>query len=76
MRSADCYVFCHYTETDATKANVLNLDDWKFYALSTEMINREFKDQKSVALSRIVRLSDAVEYAQLQDAVDTCLSNA
>jgi|GEM_PF-1865913 hypothetical protein len=33
-RSADCYVFCHYTETDVKRANVLNLDDWDFYVLS------------------------------------------
>jgi hypothetical protein len=76
VRSADCYVFCLYAETDATKANVLNLDDWRFYVLPTEAINQEFKDQKHVALSRIVRLCDAVEYSQLQDAVNTCLSNA
>jgi hypothetical protein len=75
-RSADCYIFCLYAETDATKANVLNLDDWKFYVLSTRMINGEFKDQKRVALSRIVRLCDAVPYSQLNDAVDTCLRNA
>ena len=74
VRSADCYVFSLFAQTDATRANVLNLDDWKFYVLSTETINREFKDQKSVVLSRIVRLCDAVEYGQLTDAVDTCLS--
>ncbi len=73
VRSADCYVFSLYTETDIDKANVLNLDDWKFYVLSTEVINAEFKNQKSVALSGITRLRDQVSFGGLRDAVGDCL---
>ena len=75
-RSADCYVFCLYTETDIKRANVLNLDDWVFYVLSTKTINREFKDQKSVVLSRIMHVCDLVEFDGLKDAVDICLESA
>lgn len=76
IRSADCYVLCLYTETDVKRANVLNLDDWEFYILSAKTINREFKDQKRVALSRIMRVCDPVAYDGLKEAVDICLESA
>jgi len=73
VRSADCYVFCLYTEIEVNKANVLNIDDWEFYVLSTETINREFKDQKSVALSRITRLCKTVAFDELKESIECCL---
>lgn len=76
MRSADCYVLCLYTETDVKRANVLNLDDWKFYVLSTKTINGKFKDQKSVTLSRITAVCDPVAYDGLKKAIDICLESA
>ena len=63
-------------ETDVKRANVLTLDDWEFYVLSTKTINREFKDQKSVGLSRILRFCDPVAYDGLKEAVNICLESA
>jgi hypothetical protein len=75
-RSADCYVFCLYTETDVNRANVLNLDDWAFYVLSKKTINMEFKDQKSVTLSRIMCVCDLVAFDELKEAVGICLESS
>jgi len=55
---------------------VLNLDGWEFYILSTKTINREFKDQKRVFLSRILRVCDPVPYDGLKEAVGICLESA
>ncbi|WP_110926720.1 hypothetical protein [Bacillus massiliglaciei] len=39
-RSADVYVFCLLKEQDRNVVNPLNLDQWEFFVLTTEQINR------------------------------------
>ncbi len=55
---------------------MLDLNDWAFYVLSKKTINREFKDQKRVALSRIKSLCGSVEYDRIKEEVDICLEGA
>lgn len=74
VRSAKCYVFCLYTETDREAANVLDLDKWEFHVLPTERINRELGTQKRVGLGTIKRMTDPVRYAQLKESVDLALA--
>jgi hypothetical protein len=76
VRSADYYIFALYTEKDVKKANVLNVDDWKFYVLSKETIEKEFKDQKRVMLERIASLCVPVAYDQLRETVEHCLEKS
>ncbi len=72
-RAADCYVFCIYTEKDRSRANVLDVNRWEFYVVSTEQINRQLGSQKTAALSTIERLAKPVGYAQLKRSVDLAL---
>ena len=75
-RAADCYVFCVYTETERSRANILDVDRWEFYVISTEEINRQLGSQQSVALSTIERLTKPVgpvSYARLKERVDSAL---
>ena len=67
-------MFCLYTERVREAVDVLDLDKWEFYVLSTERIDRELGTQKRVGLSRIRRLTDPVRYAQLKGSVDSALS--
>jgi hypothetical protein len=73
IRSSDCYVFCIYAETDRSRANVLEVNRWEFYVLSTEKINRDLGSQKSAALSTIKSVVEAVGYSQLKGSVDLIL---
>jgi hypothetical protein len=73
VRSADCYVFCLYPETDPKKADVLDADAWKFYVLSKKLINKEFGDQKSVGLARLDKLCEPVGYIDLRKRIDQVL---
>ena len=78
-RAADCYVFCLYTETDRSRANVLDIGKWQFYVLSAERINQELGRQQRVALSRIQSMADPSEgvgYGQLKECVDQALAAA
>jgi hypothetical protein len=76
VRSADSYVFCLYAETERSRANVLDVSKWEFYALPTERINRELGNQKSVGLSRIKSMTEPVSHGQLKERVDGVLSAA
>jgi hypothetical protein len=73
VRSADCYVFCLYAETDRNRADVLDTSKWEFYVLPTERINRELGNQKSVGLNGIKSMTEAVDYSRLKKRVDRAL---
>lgn len=68
-RPAACYVFCLYAEEDPARANILDVDAWLFFVLPTERIDREFGDQKTVAISRIRSLCHPVGYYQLAERI-------
>ncbi len=72
-RYSDCYVFCLFTEQDSQQANILDLNKWAFYVVNTEIINKEFREQKSVTLNTIKKLVDPVTYGNLKRTVDDVL---
>lgn len=74
-RTADCYVFCVYTEKeDRSPAKVLDPNRWEFYVVPTPVIDEELGSQKTVALSRIGGLTDPVTYSRLRKRVDDALA--
>ncbi len=74
-RSADCYVFCVFTEQDRANAHlrVIDLGAWEFYVLPTTQINQAFGKQKTVGLNPIKNLCPPVEHAQLKNTIDAAL---
>jgi len=74
VRSADCYVFCLYPETDPDRVNVLDVRGWEFYVVPPELIDQEFGDQKSVGITRIQALCKPVDYGGLKESIDKALS--
>ena len=71
--SADCYVFCLYPEGDRAQANPLEVAAWRFWVLPTALIEATFGNQKTVTLSRIQTLTEAVTADTLSDAVTKAL---
>ncbi|MFD0049429.1 hypothetical protein ACFVHQ_08865 [Actinomycetes bacterium NPDC127524] len=55
-RSADVYVFCLLNEKDRSVVNPLNLDQWEFFVLSTEQINQEKGNQKTIGLNSLLKM--------------------
>ena len=72
-RAADCYVFCVYAEKDRGRVDVLDVDMWEFYVVSTEQINRQLGPQKTAALSTIQRLAEPVGYDRIEERVRAAL---
>lgn len=75
MRAADCYVFCLHNERDREQAlaRILDVASWEFYVVATPELERLYKDQKSLQLSRLVTHCAAVSYGGLRVAVDRSL---
>ena len=73
LRAADCYVFCLYPETDPQKADILDIPSWRFFVLSREVIDQEFKDQKSVSLKTLQKTLEATNSKNLKAWIDMCL---
>ena len=65
VRASDVYVFCLYPERNRGRRNVLDTGAWEFYVVSTNAIEQESRDQKTVALRRIRKLSSAAGYSGL-----------
>ena len=71
-RSADIYVFCLLKEQDRRVVDPLNLDQWEFYVLATEQINREKGKQKSIGLNGLLRMQPIVtDFEGIKEAVLT-----
>lgn len=75
VRSANCYVFCLYTEDDKEKITrtIMDAGKWQFFILSTEQINNELGNQKTVSLGRLKKLCEPVEFNNLKEQIDHLL---
>ncbi|MDR0521582.1 MAG: hypothetical protein LBH00_06990 [Planctomycetaceae bacterium] len=71
-RQADVYVFCVEKHQDKEPLNPLDVDQWDFYPVSTEVLNTEFGEQESVAypLLQLTGMKPC-RFAELRDAVLT-----
>ncbi len=75
-RHSDVYVFCLYTIADREKADLLSLDGWDFYIISTKRLNELCGDQRTISLSRLRALSPIkTDYDGIRPAVEACLKN-
>ncbi|WP_461178149.1 hypothetical protein [Virgibacillus ainsalahensis] len=73
QRNSDCYVFCIYKDQDKTNYDVLDVSRWEFYIVSTDYLNQHFPDQKSISLSTIRKVCEAMDYACLKNRIDEVL---
>lgn len=70
MRHSDVYVFCVFECKDIKKADVLNLDQWGFYILSTHILNEKLGSQKTISLNSLLNLHPAkVRFHEIDLAV-------
>jgi hypothetical protein len=74
-RFANCYVFCLYKETDAVQAqtSVLEVEQWQFYVVHTDDINRLFARQKKIVLGKIAAFCEPVLYRALREHIEAKL---
>jgi len=59
------YVFCLLHHEDKQTVQPLNLDQWEFYVLATEQLNKYARSQHSITLNSLKRLTTSVDYENL-----------
>jgi len=69
-RKADVYVFALLAHTDQATLDPLDVSQWEFYVLPTEVLDERQRGQHSITLPSLRKLAgDAVDFAGLADAV-------
>lgn len=70
-RQADVYVFCLLDHKVQATVDPLDVAQWTFFVISTERLNAELGEQRSVGLTRLRQIgAEEASYGGLADAVD------
>ncbi|MFT3661837.1 MAG: hypothetical protein QM809_10675 [Gordonia sp. (in: high G+C Gram-positive bacteria)] len=75
-RQADVYVFCEHHERNRIDADPLDVDQWTFYVLSADVLDRLFPGQKSIALPVVQQHADRCDYRSLKRSVERLVPNS
>ncbi len=74
-RHADVYVFCLLNCLDRTKVDPLDMNQWEFYVLHTNVLNERCPNQKTISLSSLKKLAPIeTNYDVLKKTVDQVLA--
>lgn len=70
-RHADVYVFALLDHRNQSTIDPLDLDQWRFWALSTKALDERKRSQHSITLATLLKVvGDPVGYQDLADAVE------
>ena len=70
-RHSDVYIFCLFACREREKTDPLNLEQWRFYLMKTDAINRLFGDQRSVSIQALEKAgADTCDFGGLKVALD------
>ena len=70
-RRSELYVFCLFSNDDRATADPMDLDQWKFFIVPTQLINDKCGDKRSISLSGLMKLNvAAVDYGEIKTVVD------
>ena len=69
-RQADVYVFCLLDHKDQETIDPLDLNQWRFFVISTVRLNAELGEQQSIGLNGLQKIGvEEADYSDLADAV-------
>jgi len=75
-RHADIYVLSLLAEKDRDKVNPLNMDQWRFWVVSTSFLDRRRRSQDSITYNSLIKeVGEPISYGKLKIAVDNCIDN-
>lgn len=69
QRQAQVYVFALLAHQHKSTIDPLNMAQWEFYVLPTEVLNQRQRSQHSITLPSLVKLCQAVAYTSIRSAV-------
>jgi hypothetical protein len=73
-RQAQVYVFALLAHQDKNTLDPLNIDQWRFFALPTYVLNERLPIQKQVRLSRLLEIGAVqCDYHGLKDTIESAI---
>lgn len=70
-RQNDVYVFCLNTGKNEKDSYPLELENWEFYIIPTSKINEECRDNKTISLSKVQKLTKKVSFSEIKRVIDS-----
>ena len=69
-RQSDIYVFCVHKHTDQQTVDPLQISQWDFYLIPTQILNEKFGNQKTASLSSLIKAgTEKCEYDNLAERI-------
>ena len=72
-RQAEIYVFCVLAHTEQDSIDPMNLDQWEFYILRSDVLDAACPTQKTIGLSSLLNLEP---YRAKYDEIAACVEKA
>jgi len=70
IRQSDIYIFCVLSHTNKETVDPLNLNQWDFYLLETNILNEKVETQKTITLSSLLKLNPIkTDYSGLKENI-------
>ena len=70
IRQADVYVFCVHKHKEQETINPLDISQWDFYVLKTEILNCKAPEQKSASLASILKIgAEKCDFSEIHDKI-------
>lgn len=74
-RQGDVYIFCLLHHKDQANVNPLDMDQWTFYVLATQLLDTELPKQQTLSLSRLLKLDPVqASYGEIDTAITSACS--
>lgn len=77
-RQNDVYIFCLNIGHTKDESNPLHLENWQFYIIPTKTINEICKDNKTISLGQIQKITGSsigISYENLKGEIDKIIDN-
>lgn len=75
-RHSNLYVFCLLAHKQKETLDPMNLGQWEFYVLPTEILNVRCREAKTIGLSSLLKFNPSVaKYEELASCIFQCVSN-
>lgn len=72
-RQSDVYVFCVLNHKEQDTVNPLNINQWEFYVLKTDIINEKCNESKTISLKRLKDIgAKRCEYKDIYKLIIEC----
>ena len=69
-REAELYIFNFHKEKIVKNADVLNLDQWRFFIILTSVLDEHFPNKNKIGLRSLNKLTKGVDYSRIQPVIN------